>query len=173
VERRDVKLPNLGHGLERFAAERVRVGGNAAPTEDAEALRIGGGFNSGARFVRRGGREKCETEAENFGEVDALLFGTGAKEFVRERSQKACAVAAGTIGIDATAMGETLESGEGDIYNFVAGGAPEARNEPGTTGVVVGMAPVWVPIAAGWHAPKVHTCLLSWWGEDVQRRICI
>jgi hypothetical protein len=26
---------------------------------------------------------------------------------------------------------------------------------------VVWMAPIWVPIAAGWHAPLVHICLLS------------
>src|SRR5271155_5095894 len=55
----------------------------------------------------------------------------------------------------------------------MAGGTAEARDEPRTTGIVVGMAPVWVPIAAGGQAPLVHTCLLSWRGLDVQRRICI
>ena len=38
---------------------------------------------------------------------------------------------------------------------------PEARDETRTTSVMVGVAPIRVPIAEGGQAPLVHMCLLS------------
>ena len=55
----------------------------------------------------------------------------------------------------------------------MAGGTAEARDKARATGIVVGVAPIWVPIAAGGQAPLVHNSLLSRQGLDVQRRICI
>ena len=56
-------------------------------------------------------------------------------------------------------LGQAFESGKGHVDDFMAGGPSEARYEARATGVVVGVAPVWVPIAEGRHAPSVHTCL--------------
>ena len=173
MKRRDEELPDFGHRLESFAAERIRVGGDAAPAEDAEALGVGGGSDGGFGVGRCGGWEKCEAQAEYFWQIDALLLRAGTEKFVRERGQQAGAVAAGAIGIDAAAVGQAFESGQGNVDDFMAGGTAEARDETRATGVVVGVAPIWVPIAAGGHAPLVHICLLSREGLDVQRRICI
>jgi hypothetical protein len=85
----------------------------------------------------------------------------GPEKIVRERGEEACAVAAGAVGIDTAAVSQTFEGGEGDADDFMAGGLAEARDETRSTSVVVWVAPIWVPIAAGWHAPLVHICLLS------------
>jgi hypothetical protein len=161
VKWRDVELPNFRHGFESFAAERIRVGGDAAPAEDAEALGVGCGFDCGFGINGGGSGKKGEAEAEDLGEVNALLLRAGAEKIVRERGEEACAVAAGSVGIDAAAVGEAFEGGQGNVDDFMAGGLAEARNETGATSVVVWVAPIWVPIAAGWHAPLVHICLLS------------
>jgi hypothetical protein len=154
-------LPDFGHRLESFAAERIRIGGDATPAEDAEALGVSGGFDRGFGVDSCGGREKSEAEAEDFREVDALLLRTGTEKIVRERGEEARAVSAGTVGINATTVGEAFEGSQGDVDDFMAGGLAEARNKTGATSVVVWVAPIWVPIAAGWHAPLVHICLLS------------
>src|SRR5580704_5448549 len=173
VERRDEELPDFGHGLESFAAERVCVGGDAAPAENAKALGVGGGFYRGFGVGRGSGWKKGEAQAKDSWEVYSLLLRAGTKEFVRERGQQACAVAAGAVGVDTAAMGKAFEGCKCYVDNLMAGRTCKARNEARATGIVVGVAPVWVPIMQGWRAPSVHTCLLSWWGLDVQRRICI
>jgi hypothetical protein len=161
VKRGDEKLPDFRHGFESFAAERIRIGGDATPAEDAEALGVGGGSDGGFCINGGGGRKKGEAEAEDFREVDALLLRARTEKIVRERGEEASAVATGAIGIDAAAVGEALEGGQGDVDDFMAGGLAEARDETGATSVVVWVAPIRVPIAAGWHAPLVHICLLS------------
>jgi hypothetical protein len=166
-------LPDFGHRLESFATEGVRVGGDAAPAEDAKALGVSGGFDSGSGVCSCAGWKESEPQAEYFWEVDSLLLGAVTEEFVREGGQQARAVAAGAVGVDAAAVGQAFKGYEGNVDNFMAGGTAEARYETRATGVVVGVAPVWVPTAAGWHAPLVHICLLSRRGLDVQRRICI
>lgn len=108
VERLDEKLPDFGHRFERAAAERIGVGGNAAPADNAEALGVGGGFDGGAGFVEGGGRDKREADCKDFGEFDSLLLGAGAEERMRKRCKKTGAVAAGTVGVDAAAVGEAL-----------------------------------------------------------------
>ena len=173
VKRRDKELPNFGHRLKSFAAKRVCVGGNAAPAEDAEALGVGGGGDRGFGVRRRCGWEKREAQAEYFWQVDPLFLRAGTEEFVRERGQQARAVAAGAIGVDSAAVGQALEGGKGDVDDFMAGGTAEARDEARATSIVVRVAPIRVPIAAGGHAPLLHICLLSGRGLDVQRRICI
>jgi hypothetical protein len=60
VKWRDEELPYFGHRFESFAAERVGVGGDAAPAEDAEALGVGSsGYRcfSVGRCCRRKKRE--------------------------------------------------------------------------------------------------------------------
>jgi hypothetical protein len=173
VKRRDIELPDLGHGFESFAAEGVCVGGYPAPAEDAETLGVGGGFYRGPSVSRCDSWEKGKPQAENFRKIDALLLRTSAEELVGKRGQQACSVAAGTVGIDAAAVSEAFEGGQGNIDDFMAWGAAEARDKTRTTGVVVGVAPIRVPIAAGGQAPLVHNSLLSRQGLDVQRTICI
>ena len=129
VKWRDEELPDFGHRFESFAAERVRVGGDAAPAEDAEALGVGGGVYSGFGVGRRCGWEKCKPQAEYFWQIDALLLRAGAEKFVRERGQQAGTVAAGAIGVDSAAVGQALESRQGDVDDFMAGGPAEARDE--------------------------------------------
>ena len=109
MERRDEELPDFGHGLESFAAERVRVGGDAAPAENAEALGVGGGGDCRFGVGRCCGWEKCETQAEYFWQIDALLLRAGTEKFVREGGQQAGAVAAGAVGIDTAAVGQAFE----------------------------------------------------------------
>lgn len=70
-------------------------------------------------------------------------------------------------------MSQAFKRCEGNVHNVMTGGACEARDKTGATGVVIGMAPVWVPITPGWRTPLVHTNLLNWGAEEVQRRICI
>ncbi len=130
VERRDVELPDFRHRLEGFTTERVRVGWDAAPAEDAEALGVGGGGYSGFGVGRRCGREKCKPQAEYFWQIDALLLRAGAEKFVRERGQQAGAVAAGAIGVDSAAVGQALESRQGDVDDFMACRPAQARDKP-------------------------------------------
>ena len=173
VKRGDEELPNLRHRFESAAAERVRVGGHAAPAEDAKALRVGGGFDGGPGFSGCTGWKKCETQAKDFWEVDALLLRAGTEKILRERGEEACAIAAGAVGIDAAAVSQALEGGKSNVDNFMAGGAAEAGDKACAAGIVIGVAPVGVPNASGWRAPSVHTHLLGCEGEDVQRRFCI
>jgi hypothetical protein len=70
-------------------------------------------------------------------------------------------------------MGQAFEGYERNVDNLVAGWAAEARHKARAAGIVIGMAPVWVPIAQGWRAPSVHAYLSSQRPLDVQRRICI
>jgi len=156
VKRRDEKLPNLRHGLESAAAERVCIGGNTAPAQDAKSLGIGGGFHCGAGTCCSCGRKKCQAQAEDFWQFDALLFRASPEKFVRERGEQAGAVTASTIGVHSAAVSEAFEGRQRNVYDFMAGGATEARYKTSATGIVVGMAPVGVPIAPGWCAPSVH-----------------
>ena len=77
--------------------------------------------------------------------------------------EKARAVAAGTIGVYTSAVGEAFESGQGIIDNVMAGVTTEAGDETGAAGVMVRMAPVGahtgglLPLAPnGW---QVHVLL--------------
>jgi len=63
MERLDEKLPDFRLRFKRAAAEGIGVHGNPAPADDAEALGLGRGFNSGASFVDDGRRKKgCGSE---------------------------------------------------------------------------------------------------------------
>jgi hypothetical protein len=104
----DEKLPDFWHGFERAAAERIGVYGNATPTDDAEALGVSGGLDGAAGFIHFGNGKKSETYTEHFWKINALLFRAGAKERLWERGEKTGAVAAGTVGVNSTAMGEAF-----------------------------------------------------------------
>jgi hypothetical protein len=104
----DEELPDFRHRFERAAAERIGVGRNAAPADDAEALGVGSGFDGGAGFVEHEGRDERKSDGKQFGEFNSLLLGAGAEEGLRERSEKACAVAAGAVGVDAATVREAL-----------------------------------------------------------------
>jgi hypothetical protein len=108
VERLDEKLPDLGHGFESAAAQRIGVHGNAAPADDAETLGVRGSFDRGAGIVNLGRRKKGEADCERFGEFNSLLQSAGTEEGLRERSEQTGAIAAGAVGIDTTTVGEAL-----------------------------------------------------------------
>ncbi len=108
MEGLDEKLPDFWHRLERAAAERISVGGNAAPADDAEAFGVGSGFDGGAGFVEHGGRDKREADGEHFGQFNSLLLSASAEESLRKRSKQSGAIAAGTVGINASTVGEAL-----------------------------------------------------------------
>src|SRR4029077_9294472 len=98
MERLDEKLPYFGHRFERTAAQRISVHGNAAPSDDAEALGVRGGFHGGAGFVNLGGRKKGKADGEHLRELNSLLLSAGAEKSLRERSEQTGTVAAGAVG---------------------------------------------------------------------------
>src|SRR5467141_461053 len=108
MKRLDEKLPNFGHGFKSTAAQGIGVYRNATPADDTEALGVSGGFDGRASFIKHGGRKKGEADGEHFRQLDSLLLRAGAEESLGERSEQSGAVAAGSIGINAAAMGETL-----------------------------------------------------------------
>src|ERR1700682_2735029 len=122
---------------------------NAAPTEHAEAFGIGSSFDCGLGcFGFRCGKKR-EANAEDFGEFDSLLRCSRAEKRFWERGQQPGAVSAGTIRVDAATVRETLEGGQSKLDNVVAGSSAKAGDEARAAGIVVGMAPVGVPIRAG------------------------
>ncbi len=108
VKRRYEKLPRLGHGFESAAAKAIGICRDAAPAEDAQAFLIGGAFHGGFCLAYRVGWEKCEAQAELFGEFDSLLGGFGFEEIFGEGGQESCAVSAGSVGIYSAAVGEAF-----------------------------------------------------------------
>src|SRR5258708_24336472 len=105
----DEELRNFGHGFKRGAAQGIGVHGQAAPADDAQALSVGSGFNGCAGFLNDGRRKKGEADREYFGQLDSLLLGAGAEEGLWERSEQTGAVAAGSVRVDTSAVGEALE----------------------------------------------------------------
>jgi hypothetical protein len=93
--------------------------------------------------------KKREANAEDFGEFDSLFRRSRAKKRFWQGGQQPCAVSAGAIRINTAAMRETLEGGQSKLDNVVAGSSAKAGDETGAAGIVVGMAPVGVPIRAG------------------------
>ena len=91
----------------------------------------------------------------------------------RKSSKQTSAVAACSVSINSAAMRQAFERCERNLDNLVASGTAQPRHKPRATSIVVGMAPVWVPIAWGGRAPWMHTKLLSSHAWEVQRRICI
>src|SRR5260370_20970416 len=94
-----------------------------APADDAEAFGVRGRFNGGAGFVDDGRRKKGEADGEHFWQLNSLLLSAGAEEGLWERSEQAGTVAAGAIGIDATAVGEAFQGGQSKLDDGVAGSA--------------------------------------------------
>jgi hypothetical protein len=97
----------------------------------------------------------------------------GSEESFRKSRQQTCAVAASAVGVYTAAMRKAFERRQRYLDNLITGGTAEAGDETSATGIVIGMAPVWVPIELGWDAPSKHTYLSSRGPLDVQRRICI
>src|SRR5207245_1275575 len=108
MERLDEKLPNLRHCFQGAAPQRIGVYGDAAPADDAEALGVRGDFNGCTRLVNSGRSKKSKTDGERFGQVHSLLLSTGAEKGLRKRSEQTCSVAASSVGVDASTVGETL-----------------------------------------------------------------
>jgi hypothetical protein len=173
VKRGDEELPNLRHRFESAATERVGVGWDTSPAENAQALDVGGGFHRGSGDSSGRNWKKRKPQTKYFGQINSLLVRAGAEKFAGEGGQQTSTVAAGPVGIDAASMRQAFEGGERNVDNLVAGGAAEARHKARAAGIVIGMAPVRVPRDLGRDAPSVHTSLLSLRSEDVQRRICI
>jgi len=104
----DKELPNFGHRFQGAATQRIGVHGHAAPADDAQALGVRGDFNGCAGLFNDGRRKKGKANPEHFRQINSLLLSAGAKEGLRERSQQASPVAAGSVGINSTAVSEAL-----------------------------------------------------------------
>ena len=104
----DEELPDFGHGFERAAAQGIGVHRDGAPTDDAKTLGVRSRLNGRAGIVKHGGRKKGEADREHFGQLNALLLGTGAEERLGKRSEQTSAVATSPIGVNATAVSEAL-----------------------------------------------------------------
>jgi hypothetical protein len=96
-------------------------------------------------FGFRGGK-KGEANTEDLGEFDSLLRRSRAEKRFWQRGEQPGAVSAGAIGVDPAAVRETLKRRQRKLDNVIARSSAKARDETGTAGVVVGMAPVGVPI---------------------------
>jgi len=108
MERFDEKLPDFRHCFESTAAQRIGIHGHPAPPDDAQPLGVRRRFNGRAGFLNYGGRKKGETDRKHFGQLNSLLLSAGPKEGLWERSEQTGAVAAGSIGVDPSAVGEAL-----------------------------------------------------------------
>jgi hypothetical protein len=104
----DKKLPNFGHGFERAAPQGIGIHRHAAPSDDAQALGVRRNFNGRAGFLSDGRWKKGETDPEHLGQLNSLLLSAGTEEGLRERSEQTGAIAAGSIRVDASAVGEAL-----------------------------------------------------------------
>src|ERR1700675_4985017 len=142
----------------------------AAPADHAKALGIGSGLDGGARLCGGRSGEKGKTKAENLGKFNAMLLRAGTKEIVRKRGEQSGAVAAGAIGVNATAVGESFQGGQRVLDDAVIGGAGQARDKARTTCIVVGVTPIGVSAASRALALRSHACLLNGCAYEVQRR---
>ncbi len=108
MKRLDKKLPDLRHGLERLAPQRIDVYGNTAPSANPQPLRIGGSFDGRTSFNSSRTRKKRKPHAKHFGQLDLQLLGARAEEFLWQRREQPGAVSAGAIRIDSSAVRQPL-----------------------------------------------------------------
>jgi hypothetical protein len=104
----DKKLPNFGHRFESAATQGIGIHRYPAPADDAQPLGVRRNFNGGAGFLNHRRRKKGEADPEHFGQLNALLLSAGTEEGLWERSEQTGAVAAGSIRVDASTVGEAL-----------------------------------------------------------------
>ncbi len=104
----DKKLPNFGHRFERPAPQRIGVYRHPAPADDAQSLGVRRDFNGRAGFLNHGRRKKCKADPEHFGQLNSLLLSAGTEEGLWERGEQTGAIAAGSIRVDASTVGEAL-----------------------------------------------------------------
>src|SRR5215470_13992199 len=99
MKRLNKKLPNLRHGFERLAPQRIQVYGNAPPAANPQPFHLAGILDGSARFHSGESGNECKTNAKLFGELDLEFPGTIAEESLGQRSQQARSVSAGSIRI--------------------------------------------------------------------------
>src|SRR5260370_15484777 len=108
MKRFDEKLPNFRHRFKRAATQGIGIDRHAAPPEEAQPFTVRSGFNGRAGFLNLRRRKKGKTDPEDFRQINPLLSSAGAEEGLWERSEQTGAVAAGPVGVDSSAVGETL-----------------------------------------------------------------
>jgi hypothetical protein len=104
----DKKLPNFGHRFESPAPQTIGIHRHAAPADDAQSLGVRRDLTGRARFLTHGRRKKSEADPEHFGQLNSLLLSAGTEEGLWERSEQTGAIAAGSIRVDASTVGEAL-----------------------------------------------------------------
>jgi hypothetical protein len=104
----DKKLPNFGHRFESAAPQAIGIHRHPAPADDAQPLGVRRDFNGRAGFLNHGRRKKGEADREHFGQLNSLLLSAGTEEGLWERSEQTGAIAAGSIRVDTSAVGEAL-----------------------------------------------------------------
>ncbi len=108
MEGLDKKLPNFGHRFQSPAPQTIGIHRHPAPADDAHSLGVRRDFNSRAGFLKDRRRKKSEADPEHFGQLNSLLLSADTEEGLWERSEQTCAIAAGSIRVDASTVGEAL-----------------------------------------------------------------
>jgi hypothetical protein len=152
-------------------AESIRVYGDAAPAHQAELAPADGILYGGARIGHAGRRRKEHSDAKGLVESDAFFGRAGAEELDRKARQKAGAVAAGAIGINAAAVGKALEGLQGKLQNFVTGRTAQLSDKASTARVVVRVSPVGMARFGLRVRTATHNSLIVAAQPNVQCRI--
>ena len=85
IRRRDEKLPDFRHRLERLAPQCIDVHGNAPPAQHAQPSGIRRYFDRSAKFRCCGTGKKCTPHAKMFGQADRELPRALAEELLGQR----------------------------------------------------------------------------------------
>jgi hypothetical protein len=108
MKRLDKKLPDLWHGFQGLAAQRIHIYRDPPPPRHAQPLGISSSFDCRASFPSRCSRQKRRAHGKNFGQLNPFFLRAGAEKTLWERGEQSGAIAAGTIGIHSAAVRQPL-----------------------------------------------------------------
>ena len=137
-----IKLPNLRHAFARARAEGSGIDRNTPPAEHFQLLRFGSRVNCRARLERERGGKKCEAQSKCFGQLKPLFFSARAKKCLRQRSEQACSIAAGAVGVHTTTVRQALKRGQRVVHDVVRRSSAQTRHEPRPARIVIRVTPV-------------------------------
>jgi hypothetical protein len=104
MKRLDKKLPDLWHGFQGLAAQRIHIYRNPPPPRHAQPLGISGSFDCRTSFPSRCSRQKRHAGGKNFGQINPFFLSAGTEEALRKRGKHPRAIAAGAIRIHSAAV---------------------------------------------------------------------
>ena len=171
ARRLDEELPDFGHGFKSALAQSIRVHRNAAPTHQAELASADRILDGGARVGQPGRGSKEHADTKGLVEDNFFLGSAGTEELNREAGQKAGAIAAGTIGINAAAVRKTLEGLQRKLEDFVTRRTAQLSEKAGTARVMVRVSPVGMAWFRRSIGTATHNSLIVAARQNVQCRI--